>query len=86
ARLFGLKDIKTAIIGIVSVAGGMLLAGLTLLAHRTSNPRLAFAAAIISLIFVIILLVFVVPPLARNAGREASQLDLPFEITAGGAI
>ncbi|MCV4777665.1 hypothetical protein OFM21_33305, partial [Escherichia coli] len=29
---------------------------------------------------------FVVPPLARNAGREASQLDLPFEITAGGAI
>lgn len=86
AGLFGLKDIKTALIGVASVAGGVFLAGLTLLAHRTGNPRLAFAAALLSLIFVVILLVFVVPPLARNAGREASQLDLPFEITAGGAI
>lgn len=86
AGLFGLKDLRTALVGLLAVAGGILLAGLTLLAHRTGNPRLAFAAAALSLVFVVILLIFVVPPLARNAGREASELNLPFEITAGGAI
>lgn len=86
AGLFGLKDLRTALIGLLAVAGGILLAGLTLLAHRTGNPRLAFAAAALSLVFVVILLIFVVPPLARNAGREASELNLPFEITSGGAI
>nr|HQU82398.1 DUF58 domain-containing protein [Pyrinomonadaceae bacterium] len=29
---------------------------------------------------------FVVPPLARNASAEASQMNLPFEFTSGGAI
>ncbi|MER3430092.1 MAG: hypothetical protein C4325_08715 [Blastocatellia bacterium] len=84
--LIGLKDLRTALIGLLAVGAGILLAGLTLLAHRTGNPRLAFTAAALSLVFVVVLLVFVVPPLARNAGREASELNLPFELTAGGAI
>jgi uncharacterized protein (DUF58 family) len=42
--------------------------------------------ATLSLLSVLLILIFVVPPLARNAGREASQLNLPFEFTTGGAI
>lgn len=50
------------------------------------NLRLASIFAFISLLFVILILVFVVPPLARNASMEASQLDLPFELTVVGAF
>ncbi len=32
------------------------------------------------------ILIFVIPPLARSASAEASQMDLPFEFTTGGAI
>jgi uncharacterized protein (DUF58 family) len=35
---------------------------------------------------VLLIFIFVVPPLARNASREASQMNLPFEFTAGGAM
>ena len=47
---------------------------------------MAGISAGISLVFVLLILVFVVPPLARNASKEASQLNLPFEFTAGGAV
>lgn len=85
-QLFNFRDLRNAVLGITVVLGGIGLSLLTLYAHETGNPRLAGISAGISLVFVILILIFVVPPLARNAGREVSQLNLPFEFTMGGAI
>jgi uncharacterized protein (DUF58 family) len=84
-QLVSLRDIRNGILGMVVVVGGIALAVLTLYASQT-NPRLAGILAGVSLVFVLLILIFIVPPLARNAGREASQLNLPFEFTGGGAI
>ncbi len=73
-------------LGLVVVGGGLGLSALTLYVHRTGDPRYASVLAALSLLSVVLILIFVVPPLARNAGREASQLNLPFEFTAGGAV
>ena len=85
-ELFSLRDVRNAALGIVVLFGGLGLAGLTYLAHIYGAPRLAGFAAGTSLLFVLLILIFVIPPLVRNASREASQLNLPFEITTGGAI
>ena len=85
-EVFGGRDLRNAAVGTVVVLGGLSLAGITLLAHWMGNARLAGVAAVVSLAFVLLILIFVVPPLARNASREASQMNLPFEFTAGGAM
>ncbi len=85
-QLFSLRDLRNAILASAVVVGGLGLALFTLWAHRTGNVRLAGAAAIASLVFVLLILIFVVPPLAKNASAEASQMNLPFEFTAGGAV
>jgi len=85
-QLFSLRDMRNAALGLFVIFGGVGLAVLIYYAQRTGQPRLAGIAAGISLLFVLLLLIFVVPPLARNAGREASQMNLPFELTTGGAI
>ncbi len=86
SQLFSLRDLRNAILGIIVVFGGLGLSGLTLYAHQLGDVRLAAIAASASLVFVLLILVFIVPPLARNAGREASQMNLPFEFTTGGAV
>ena len=85
-ELFSLRDVRNAAVGVVVLFGGLGLATLTYLAHLYGAPRLAGFAAGTSLLFVLLILIFVIPPLVRNASREASQLNLPFEITTGGAI
>lgn len=85
-QLFSLRDIRNAALGLSVVVGGLGLAFLTLFAHRTGYVRLAGVAAAISIVFVLLILIFVVPPLARSASAEASQMNLPFEVTVGGAI
>ncbi len=85
-QIFSLRDFRNALLGTIVVFGGLGLAVFTLWAHRSGNPRLAGIAAGASLIFVLIILIFVVPPLARNASAEASQMNLPFELTIGGAV
>ena len=85
-ELFSLRDVRNGALGLTVVLGGVGLAGLTLYASRTGKPWLTAAAAGVSLVFVLLILIFVVPPLAKNAGREASQLNLPFEFTSGGAV
>lgn len=85
-QLFSLRDLRNAALGFIVIFGGLGLSLLTIYAHRTGNVRLAGIAAAASLVFVLLILIFIVPPLARNAGKEASQMNLPFEFTAGGAI
>jgi uncharacterized protein (DUF58 family) len=85
-QLFSLRDIRNAILGLSVVFGGLGLAFITLVAHRTGYVRLAGIAAAVSIVFVLLILIFVVPPLARSASAEASQMNLPFEFTVGGAI
>lgn len=84
-QLFSLRDIRNAVLGSAVVIGGIALAVLTLYASQT-DPRLAGILAGVSLLFVLLILIFIVPPLARSAGREASQMNLPFEFTGGGAV
>ncbi len=85
-HLFSLRDLRNAAMGFAVVFGGIGLSGITYYAHLSGNARLAGISAGISLVFVLLILIFVVPPLARNASKEASQLNLPFEFTAGGAV
>ena len=85
-ELFSVRDLRNGALGVSVVFGGVGLSLVTLYAHRTGNMRLSALSAGLSLVFVLLILIFVVPPLARNAGREASQMNLPFEFTAGGAI
>lgn len=86
SQLFSFRDLRNAALGLLVVFGGLGLSLLTYYAHRTGNVRLAGIAAATSLVFVLLILIFIVPPLARNAGKEASQMNLPFEFTTGGAI
>jgi hypothetical protein len=85
-QLFSSRDLRNGALGLIVVVGGLTLSALTMYAHRTGDARLTGIMAGLSLLSVLLILIFVVPPLARNAGREASQLNLPFEFTAGGAI
>lgn len=87
-QLFSLSDLRNALLAFAVVFGGIGLAAFTFWAHRfrPDNPKLAGAGAAASLVFVLLILIFVVPPLARNASAEASQMNLPFEFTVGGAI
>jgi hypothetical protein len=85
-QLFSLRDLRNGILAFTAILGGAALSAVTLYAHRAGDTRIAGIAAAVSLIFVLLILVFVVPPLARNASKEASQLNLPFEFTMGGAI
>src|SRR5688572_2803073 len=85
-QLFSLRDVRNAALGASVLVGGLGLASVTYIAHLMGSPRVAGVAAGASLVFVLLILVFVVPPLARSASREASQLNLPFEVTPGGAI
>ena len=86
SQIFSLRDFRNALLGLSVVFGGLGLAVFTLWAHNSGNARLAGIAAGASLIFVLLILIFVVPPLARNASAEASQMNLPFELTLGGAV
>jgi len=85
-QLFSIKDLRNVIFGSAVVFGGIGLAALTWIAHQTGNAWLAGTAAAASMVFVVLILIFVVPPLAKNASKEASQLNLPFEFTLGGAV
>ena len=86
AQLVSFRELRNGLLGLSVVGGGLGLAFLTLYAHRIGNIRLAGIAAAASLAFVILIVIFVIPPLARSASAEASQMNLPFEFTTGGAI
>lgn len=85
-QMLSVRDLRNGVLGFLVLFGGLGLSVLMVYAHQTDNTRLAGISAIASLVFIVFLLIFIVPPLARNAGREASQMNLPFEFTTGGAI
>ena len=77
---------RNAILGTLLVIGGLSAAAVTLLARQRDNYALAAIAAILSLVSAALMLIFVVPPLARSARLEVRRFDLPIEVTGGGAI
>ncbi|MCC6451305.1 MAG: hypothetical protein IT171_00345, partial [Acidobacteria bacterium] len=85
-KLASKQDLRNFAVGTFVVLGGLALAALTLYAHEASRSRLAAVAAGLSLVFILLILLFVIPPLAKKASREASQLNLPFEFTLGGSV
>ena len=74
------------IVGTLLVLAGLATAILTLMARRIGAPELASAGAIASLLFVLLIMVLVVPPLARSAFAEVAGRGLPIEVTSGGVI
>ena len=77
---------RNAILGTLLVLAGLAAAAVTLLARNTDNYALAAAAAVLSLVSAALMLIFIVPPLARSARLEMKRFDSPVEVTSGGAI
>jgi uncharacterized protein (DUF58 family) len=77
---------RNAILGTLLVAAGLAAALITILARHTENYALAAVAAIMSLVSAALMLIFIVPPLARSARIEVKRLDFPVEVTSGGGI
>lgn len=74
------------ILGTLLVLAGLAAAIVTVWARRSENTGLAGVAAIFSLVIALLLTIFIVPPLARSARVEVSNLDFPFEPTSGGGV
>jgi uncharacterized protein (DUF58 family) len=77
---------RNAILGTLLVLSGLAAALVTIIARQTDNYVLAAGAAILSLISAALMLIFIVPPLARSARLEVTRFDLPIEVTSGGGI
>jgi uncharacterized protein (DUF58 family) len=73
-------------LSVLLVLGGICAALVTVAARRGGDWELARLGAISSLAFAGLIVLFVVPPLARSARAEAARLDLPFQLTTGGLI
>ena len=74
------------VLGTLLVLAGLTSALVTVLARRADESGIAGAAAILSLVIALLLTIFIVPPLARSARVEVSNLDFPFEPTSGGGV
>ena len=77
---------RNAILGTLLVIAGLAAASITLLARHTDNYALAAVAAVLSLVSAALMLIFIVPPLARSARLEVKRFDFPVEVTGGGGI
>src|SRR2546423_2691250 len=74
------------LLGTLVVLAGLATAIVTLMARRLGVPELTTAGAIASLVFVLLIMVLVVPPLTRSAFAEVSGTGFPIEVTTGGVI
>src|SRR6266496_5953204 len=75
---------RNAILGTTLVLAGLLVAILTLLARSFGDYGLARTGAIVSLVFVALILLLVVPPLTKSAFAELRRFSL--EVTTGGIV
>jgi uncharacterized protein (DUF58 family) len=83
---FKSSSFMRVLLGTLLVLAGLTAAIVTLMARRIGESGLAGAAAIVSLLIALLLTVFIVPPLARSARVEISNIDFPFEPTSGGGV
>jgi uncharacterized protein (DUF58 family) len=74
------------ILGTLLVAGGLATAVLTWIARRTNDWELTRWGAILSLVFIALISIFVVPPLVKRVGKESKAFDPPLRLTGGGVI
>ena len=74
------------ILGTLVVLSGVAAAVLTVVARRGGDWELTRLGAVASLVCAVLIVVFVVPPLARSARAEAARLDLAFQVTGGGVV
>jgi uncharacterized protein (DUF58 family) len=81
-----LQKWRNAILGTLLVAAGLAAALVTVVARHTDNYALAAVAAVLSLVSAALMLIFIVPPLARSARLEVKRFDFPIEVTSGGGI
>src|SRR2546421_8135106 len=81
-----LRAWRGTILGALVVLSGVSAAVITVVARRSGDWELTRLGAIASLLFAVLIVIFVVPPLARSARAEAARLDLAFQVTAGGVV
>jgi uncharacterized protein (DUF58 family) len=79
-------SVVRVVLGTLLVIAGLTSALVTVLARSNGDNSLAGAAAILSLLIALLLTIFIVPPLARSARVEVSNIDFPFEPTSGGGV
>jgi uncharacterized protein (DUF58 family) len=84
--ILALRGWRGTLIGTLVVLCGVSAAVITVVARRAGDWELTRLGAIASLLFALVIVVFVVPPLARSARAEAVRLDLGFQVTAGGVV
>lgn len=77
---------RNTILGTLLVLAGLAAALITVLSRQSGNYVLAAIAAILSLVSAALMLIFIVPPLARSARLEVRRFDFPIEVTGGGLI
>jgi uncharacterized protein (DUF58 family) len=82
----GFSAWRNAIFATLLVLSGLATALVSVLARRTDNSGLAAAAAVLSLVIAGLIVIFIVPPLARSARLELGRLELPVELTTGGGV
>ncbi len=75
-----------ALLGTLLVFGGAATAGVTWWARRAEEWETARWGAILSLVFVALITIFIVPPLLRSARAEVGRFDPAFQVTTGGGI
>ena len=73
-------------LGTLVVLSGVGAAVITVVARRSGDWELTRLGAVASLAFAVLIVLFVVPPLARSARAEAARLDLSFQVTGGGVV
>jgi uncharacterized protein (DUF58 family) len=81
-----LKGWRNTVLGTLVVLSGVSAAAITVVARRNGDWELTRLGAVASLLFALLIVIFVVPPLARSARAEAARLDLGVQVTAGGVI
>src|SRR2546423_8772223 len=81
-----LRAWRNTILGALVVLSGVSAAFITVVARRSGDWELTRLGAVASLLFAVLIVIFVVPPLARSARAEAARLDLRFQVTAGGGV
>ena len=81
-----MKGWRNTVLGTLVVLSGVAAAAITVVARRSGDWELTRLGAVASLVFALLIVLFVVPPLARNARAEAARLDLAFQVTAGGVV